>query len=379
MTEQRIPKNKNNRILFQLKIAASNIKRTFTCSLICTITASLVLILINTLVLNHQPELTKFVLPGAFYAVGTGAFSFMLFMLMKRQMKEYYDRASFLALAFNFIYLCYLSVLSMKELNSLAFYCVGVVLVSYTIYVGNTISVVATGIELAGLLVIVLISSKLGVQVQFSQIVIIIVTHAFSFLLSRDIFRMKTELTRQEFRAEREMKQAEIDPLTGLINRRGLEREIEPILAICQKQGDSVGVMIIDIDHFKAYNDGFGHMQGDECLKLVAKSIDTSVGEYGYASRIGGEEFLVFMYGMTFGEMISLAEKVRRDVEGMRLQHATAPGAVVTISVGCDVEVASSDISFNGLYGKADKLLYKAKTTGRNRVISNKKVVPVKQ
>ncbi len=378
MTERRTPKNKNNRMLFTLKIAASNVQRTFMCSMICTVTASIVLILINTLVLNHQPALTKFVLPGAFYAVGTAAFAVLLFTVMRKQAKEYYDRVSFLALIFNFYYLCYLSVISMKELHSLAFYCVGVLLVGYTMYVTNVIAVIIAFMELAGLLAVVMISANMGVELEFSQIVIVIASHAFSFIMSRDIFDMKTRLTRQEFRAEREMKQAEIDPLTGLINRRGLEREIEPILELCQRQGDSVGVMIIDIDHFKAYNDGFGHMQGDECLKLVAKSIDNSVGEYGFASRIGGEEFLVFMYGMTFGEMISLAEKVRRDVEALRLQHATGPGAVVTISVGCDVETASSDVSFNGLYGKADKLLYKAKTTGRNRVISNKKVVPVK-
>ena len=366
-------------MLFSLKIAEANIRRTFFCSLICTVAPALILIIVNTLVLKIEPELTKFMLPGAFYAVGNGAFMVFLLVVRKKEMMEYYNRLSFLALAFNFFYLCYMSVLSMAEMQSLAFYCLGVLIVSVTVYVSNAVEMAFTVLELLGLLTVVLISRKIGVNVRFSQVVALLATHIFGFLLSRDLNDMKTELTRQEFRAEKEMRQAEIDPLTGLINRRGLEREIESILRLCQSQGDTVGVMIIDIDHFKAYNDGFGHMQGDECLKLVAKSIDRTVAEAGFAARIGGEEFLVFIYGMTFGEMISLAERVRRDVESLRLQHATGPGNVVTISVGCDVEVASSDITFNGLYGKADKLLYKAKSSGRNKVVSNKKVVPVKQ
>lgn len=369
--ERRSPKNKNNRKLFWENIARVNVHRCFLCSISLAVVLSIILILINTIFLNDQ--LVHFVLPGAFFAVGCGAFSFLTYRTLALDARSYFDVEGYAFIAFTFIYMCYLNVLSVKFYNSFAFYCIGVIISSYIIYTTTTQYIIICGAELVGLATIVLISGKGGSYIDFSQLVMIIAAHVFGFIVSRDIYNMRTEITRQEFRAKKETKQAERDPLTGLINRRGLEREIAPIWKICVRQGDLVGVVIIDIDHFKKYNDGFGHVQGDVCLKQVASRIAATVGETGFTSRIGGEEFLVFMYGMDEDEMYSLAEKIRQDVESMGIKHATGKNAVVTISLGLDIEVATADMTFTSLYGRADKLLYKAKQIGRNRVICNRK------
>ncbi len=370
--ERRSQKNKNKRKLFWEKIAEANTKRSFICALALAISVSVVLILINTLFLNDS--LIHFVLPGAFFAIGCGAFAVLTYMTLAMKAKEYYDVVSFSFIGFLFFYLLYLTFISLKYMDSLALYSIGVLLGAYVIYTTTKQYVVMTIVELIGLSAVSIIAAKTNDPIDFSQVVLVAATHCFSFLLSRDSYTMRTEITRQEFRAKKETEQAERDPLTGLINRRGLEHEIDPIWKVCIRQQDLVGVILIDIDHFKKYNDGFGHVQGDICLKQVASRISMTVGDTGFPSRIGGEEFLVFLYGMPEIQMYELAEKIRSDVEGLRLQHATARSAVVTISLGLDIEVASSEINFTTLYGRADKLLYKAKQIGRNRVICNRKI-----
>nr|MCR5154025.1 GGDEF domain-containing protein [Lachnospiraceae bacterium] len=135
-----------------------------------------------------------------------------------------------------------------------------------------------------------------------------------------------------------------------------------------------VGVILIDIDHFKAYNDTFGHPEGDVCLQKVAASLASTVkkfGKEGIVSRIGGEEFLIFLYGYKKEMFYNIAETVRTDVENLRLKHATGPNDVVTISLGLNIERAKPETNLQVLYDKADKLLYKAKESGRNRVCCN--------
>lgn len=374
--ERRSPKNKNNRKLFWENIARANLQRCFICSISLAIALSIILILVNTIFLNDR--LVHFVLPGAFFAVGCGAFAFLTYRTIAMDARSYFDLEAFCFVGFTFVYLSYLTIISIKYYDSFALYCVAVMIGAYVIYTTPTQYLIMSGVELIGLAVIFVIATADGQFIEFSQIILIAASHIFGFILSRDNYTMRTEITRQEFRAKKETRQAERDPLTGLINRRGLEREIAPIWKICVRQGDLIGAIICDIDHFKKYNDGFGHVQGDVCLKQVAGRLAATVGELGFTARIGGEEFLVFMYGMTENEMYALAEQVRADVEGLRLQHATGKNAVVTISVGVDIETATSDLNFTMLYGRADKLLYKAKQLGRNRVICNRKLQLIK-
>ncbi len=368
--ERRRPKNKNNRKLFWNKIADQNVKRCFSASMVVAIVSSVVLILANTVFFNDK--LVSFVLPGAFYAVSCGAFAVLGYRLIGLGHKESYGSFCFVFAFFTITYASFMTTISLRVSGSFFFYCVGIIFVAYVLYTTMTQYIIVSCYELLCLLVAVLIAAGAGYKIEYSQLVALVAAHIFSFTLSRDGYKMKSELLRIEFRADKEIRKAERDPLTGLINRRGLEHEIAPIWKVCVRQSDIVGIVIIDIDNFKIYNDSFGHVQGDVCLKRVASSIAATVGEQGFASRIGGEEFLIFLYGMDADEMIELAEKVREDVQNMAIPHATSKGAVVTISAGLDIETASGEISFTGLYGRADKLLYKAKQTGKNRVICNR-------
>lgn len=369
--ERRTPKNKNMRRMFWDKIAGKNVSRCFLTSLILAITTAVLVILINIFFLNERT--VGFVLPGVFFAIGCAGFAVLCYSTRMLEAKEYYDFVSFGFTFFIFGYLCFISSMSATTGGTIVFYYIGVLLASYVIVTTTKQYVIFTAVETAGFIALAYYLKAKGVSLDFMQYVYFALTHAFAAFLSRENYNMRAELTRQEFRTQRETNKAEKDALTGLINRRGLERETKQIFKLCVRQQDTVCVTIIDIDKFKVYNDTFGHPKGDWCLQTVAKCIADTVGDKGYASRIGGEEFLVFLYGMEEHEMFEIAESVRQNVENMRLPHATAKDAVVTISLGCFIGVPTEQTSFTSMYGMADKLLYKAKETGRNRVICNKK------
>ncbi len=369
--DRRIPRNLNNRILFDRTMKKANVFRTYICSLAFALAVSIVLILVNTIFLNEK--LIHFVLPGSFFAIGCGIFAVITYLVMEKDDEcRFCDAASYGFILFQFGYLTYLSFISIEQYNSLAFYCIGVMVAAYVVYTERLYYLIMVAVEMVGLAMLSFAASRNGEPLGFSQMLLVGTVHAFGFLLSRDNHSMRTEITRQKLRAKNEKDKAECDPLTGLINRRGLESEVNNIWKFCIQQKMLLGAILIDIDHFKKYNDGFGHVQGDECLKMVAASIEDSVNEMGFSSRIGGEEFMVFMYGLDPKQMYSLAEQIRKDVQDMNIQHATGPNDVVTISLGLYMEKASNELSFTDLYENADKLLYKAKEGGRNRVVSNK-------
>ena len=168
----------------------------------------------------------------------------------------------------------------------------------------------------------------------------------------------------------REIQESEHDPMTGLMNRRGLERRVSAVLGSSMNRQETVAALVMDIDLFKSYNDRFGHVQGDICIKRVAHSIAQTVKGYGLAARIGGEEFLVYVRGLGVQEIYDLAEKIRADVERMGISRGGAGAGVITISIGVDIRYATEDVTLQGLYGRADQGLYQAKQDGRNCVRS---------
>jgi len=176
----------------------------------------------------------------------------------------------------------------------------------------------------------------------------------------------------EEYRRKyiQEIKTAERDPLTKINNRRGMMRRVMSVWPKLEQAKRTVAVMVIDIDHFKKYNDKFGHPGGDACLCRVADMIKQSVKEVpGLVARIGGEEFLVFVHGLDDREVYGLAEQVRSNIEGMGMPHSEeAKYRYVTVSIGVATDCCSKEISFGGLYRRADKELYRAKNTGRNRI-----------
>jgi diguanylate cyclase (GGDEF)-like protein len=151
------------------------------------------------------------------------------------------------------------------------------------------------------------------------------------------------------------------DVLTGLGNRRAFDERLEAELAKGGLNGGVVGLMILDVDFFKRYNDSFGHPAGDGVLKLLASLMKQSSRSYDFPARVGGEEFAVILPGTTRESAFVIAERLRRNV-----QRAVWPNRPVTVSVG--VALARPGDNAVGLAERADIALYRSKRDGRNRV-----------
>ncbi len=155
------------------------------------------------------------------------------------------------------------------------------------------------------------------------------------------------------------------DELTGILNRRGLYNAMNHLGHLAQRNGNTVGVLMIDIDHFKKVNDTHGHQMGDEVLKYVAATIRQNIRASDALGRFGGEEFLVFLSTVDADSLAKVGEKIRESV-------AKAEGQLpkVTISIGgsCDVVDQNVDQGIQMLIQKADNKLLQAKKSGRDRV-----------
>lgn len=169
---------------------------------------------------------------------------------------------------------------------------------------------------------------------------------------------------------------SEKDPLTGLSNRRGLERKASVLWPYCTKNRINLGVIEIDIDYFKKYNDKFGHPAGDKCLKLVASAIKKAASSSTeIVARTGGEEFIVFAQGLDKEDMIDLAMNIRKSIDELQIKHACVNvSANLTVSMGMAIAFPGTMVSFDELYEEADKALYKAKSNGRNCIVYDDKM-----
>lgn len=169
---------------------------------------------------------------------------------------------------------------------------------------------------------------------------------------------------------------ADMDPLTALANRRGLDRKAAVLWPYCARTQTNVGLIEIDIDFFKKYNDRFGHPAGDKCLKEVAHAIkNTAKRNVDITARTGGEEFIIFVQNMTEAELVEFAMKVRKSVADLKIAHAYAGvSEYVTVSMGIAYGVPGEDYAFDDMYEEADRALYKAKNSGRNCIVCGNRV-----
>lgn len=170
-------------------------------------------------------------------------------------------------------------------------------------------------------------------------------------------------------RAERELATlASTDPLTGLANRRMLDKTLDLEWRRAQRSGAPLSLIMIDIDHFKAFNDSYGHQAGDEALRRVAQAINAHVRRPAdLAARYGGEEFAVVLTETDAAGTRLLAEKIRSAVEHM--QPANTATNKLTVSLGACTRYAKPGDVQEELISTADKALYQAKKRGRNRVM----------
>jgi diguanylate cyclase (GGDEF)-like protein len=163
---------------------------------------------------------------------------------------------------------------------------------------------------------------------------------------------------------------AQQDALTGVKNRRVFDEHLELIWQIAVENERSLAILLIDVDHFKAYNDRYGHQAGDRALRRVAEMLQMFVTRPNdLLARYGGEEFAVLLYDVDAVAAEKVAAQMRKAVCAMGLEHRDSRlGQIVTISIGVGVVEPSPERRARGALQLADEALYQAKTMGRNRV-----------
>ena len=229
-------------------------------------------------------------------------------------------------------------------------------------YVDIDTFVLAHG-RLFGLLVIATVGylcliSRRGPEVYSRSFLLIIVAVAMmmGIVALRHIMRQSREI-------EFHLAEAHADVLTGLANRRAFDMELSRRLAQRQRQGTPLCLLIIDIDHFKSFNDEFGHPLGDAILKEVARVLEAAARHMDYVARLGGDEFAVLLPGSNLKEASLGAERLRSAISDNPLRHEGHEHAP-TVSIG--LAEAQLDDDPASLLKRSDSALYAAKDAGRN-------------
>ncbi len=185
-----------------------------------------------------------------------------------------------------------------------------------------------------------------------------------ALLEQKDALQVSLAASEARFRAL-----AQTDELTGLANRRAFNLRLQMEWEQARLAGAPLALVLIDADHFKQYNDVFGHLEGDECLRALARLINLAVGRSpAMASRYGGEEFAVLLPGTDAENARLVAESIRETIAAERLPHPTGPLGIQTVSLGATSIIPTNGLGSEVLVSRADEALYCAKLSGRDQV-----------
>jgi diguanylate cyclase (GGDEF)-like protein len=162
-----------------------------------------------------------------------------------------------------------------------------------------------------------------------------------------------------------------VDAVTDVANRRQFDRALADEWTRAIRTGGSIGIVVVDVDHFKPYNDRYGHPAGDECLRRIANVLGRTLLRAGdVIARYGGEEFAAILPLTDADAATAVAERMRRSVEALAMPHGAVPLGVVTISGGVAAARPEAGASALDLVARADAALYAAKAAGRNRIVT---------
>ncbi len=188
--------------------------------------------------------------------------------------------------------------------------------------------------------------------------------------VARDISLRKAEEERRRRTFETVEQMAISDSLTGIANRRHFDAVFEREWMRAARDGTNLSLLLIDVDRFKPYNDVYGHLTGDECLRQVVAALKPLISRPSdLLARYGGEEFVVVLPNTDASGARQMAEWLRMAVEQCRLPHpGNPPHAVITLSVGCATMIPQEELTHLDLLEAADGALYRAKSSGRNSV-----------
>jgi diguanylate cyclase (GGDEF)-like protein len=168
----------------------------------------------------------------------------------------------------------------------------------------------------------------------------------------------------KEHELEREARQ---DPLTGLANRRVFEEALRSEWRRAARSGVPIAVIVMDVDHFHTYNERYGHLEGDRCLRHIARALEDGIRREGdLVARYGGDEFVLLLPEASIEGAFSVAEKLRALMEAMEMPHI-AGSTCVTASFGVAADIPERNSVPESIIAAADTALYRAKRAGRNR------------
>ena len=184
--------------------------------------------------------------------------------------------------------------------------------------------------------------------------------------------RKAAELERQRLHAQLEI-QATIDSLTQVANRRQFETVFTQVWPQHRRQRQPLALMMVDIDHFKAYNDHYGHLAGDDCLKQVAQVLSTCAHRASdLVARYGGEEFIILLPNTDASGALILAEMMQKAMADLSIVHGASPTqSYVTVSIGIAAITPPTHLSPDAAIAAADHALYRAKQT-RNTICTHR-------
>ena len=180
---------------------------------------------------------------------------------------------------------------------------------------------------------------------------------------SQELDKIRNSLKESEARSN-------TDALTGLGNRRSLDEFLHSAQIVAMEKGEPLSVLLIDIDHFKKFNDSYGHLVGDQVLRLVAKVLQENVREQDLAVRYGGEELMAVLPGANIEVCASAAERIRCRVAEARLTRRTTGQAISSVTISVGVAQFKLAESAEAMIERCDRALYQAKRSGRNRTVT---------
>jgi diguanylate cyclase len=188
--------------------------------------------------------------------------------------------------------------------------------------------------------------------------------------LENQLRSTSSEISQLREEVETTRREASTDGLTGIANRKMFDSRVLDAVAEATETGTPMALMMLDIDHFKKFNDAHGHQIGDQVLILLARTLEESTKGKDTAARYGGEEFAVILPETGLTQAITLADKIRQRLASKKIVNRKTGDFLGTITLSIGVAQFKSGESVATLVARADAAMYEAKNTGRNRVTS---------
>ena len=187
--------------------------------------------------------------------------------------------------------------------------------------------------------------------------------------LEQRLIVSKQEIANLQHSLEAIRAESMTDPLTALGNRKYFDRALAEAVKVARERGEPLSMMLFDIDYFKSFNDNYGHLTGDQVLRLVAMTLKQNIKGQDITARYGGEEFAVVLPNTALRQALTVADNIRRAVMSKELKKKSTGEILGRVTISAGVAVLSPRDDADSLIERADACLYAAKRNGRNRVI----------